>query len=62
MAWSWCRVATYRHPLTKYRAEGMRFAALDVDSANPTGAFRLYESLGFRLWREFVHYQRVISA
>jgi len=48
--------------LTKYRAEGMRFAALDVDSANPTGAFRLYESLGFRLWREFVHYQRVISA
>jgi mycothiol synthase len=48
--------------LAKYREEGMQFAALDVDSANPTGAYRLYESLGFRLWREFVHYQRVISA
>ena len=48
--------------LAKYREEGMQFAALDVDSANPTGAYHLYESLGFRLWREFVHYQRVISA
>ena len=48
--------------LGKYREEGMQFAALDVDSANPTGAYHLYESLGFRLWREFVHYQRVISA
>jgi len=48
--------------LAKYREEGMQFAALDVDSANPTGAHRLYESLGFRVWREFVHYQRVIRA
>ncbi|MBM3806385.1 MAG: GNAT family N-acetyltransferase, partial [Actinobacteria bacterium] len=48
--------------LAKYRAEGMQFAALGVDSANPTGAYRLYESLGFRLWREFVTYQRVVSA
>jgi len=48
--------------VSKYREEGMQFAALDVDSANPTGAYHLYESLGFRLWREFVHYQRVISA
>ncbi|MFM2113533.1 MAG: hypothetical protein RL643_491, partial [Actinomycetota bacterium] len=37
--------------LAKYREEGMQFAALDVDSANPTGAYHLYESLGFRLWR-----------
>jgi ribosomal protein S18 acetylase RimI-like enzyme len=48
--------------LAKYRAEGMQFAALGVDSANPTGAYQLYESLGFRLWREFVNYQRVIRA
>jgi len=48
--------------LAKYRAEGMQFAALGVDSANPTGAYRLYESLGFCLWREFVTYQRVVSA
>jgi mycothiol synthase len=48
--------------LAKYREEGMQFAALGVDSANPTGAYRLYESLGFRLWREFVNYQRDVSA
>ena len=48
--------------LAKYREEGMDFAALGVDSANPTGAYRLYESLGFRPWRESVTYQRVIHA
>ena len=48
--------------LAKYREEGMAFAALGVDSANPTGAYRLYESLGFRKWRESVTYQRVIHA
>jgi len=48
--------------LAKYREEGMQFAALGVDSANPTGAYRLYESLGFRPWRESVTYQRVVSA
>ncbi|MFM8239068.1 MAG: GNAT family N-acetyltransferase [Actinomycetota bacterium] len=48
--------------LAKYRAEGIQFAALGVDSANPTGAYRLYESLGFRPWRESVTYQRVIHA
>ena len=48
--------------LATYREEGMQFAALGVDSANPTGAYRLYESLGFESWREFVTYQRVISA
>ncbi|MFM7082925.1 MAG: GNAT family N-acetyltransferase, partial [Actinomycetota bacterium] len=48
--------------LAKYRAEGMQFAALGVDSANPTGAYQLYESLGFHPWRESVTYQRVIRA
>jgi ribosomal protein S18 acetylase RimI-like enzyme len=48
--------------LAKYREAGMQFAALGVDSDNPTGAYRLYESLGFRPWREFVTYQRVIGA
>jgi ribosomal protein S18 acetylase RimI-like enzyme len=28
-------------------ADGMEYAMLDVDSANPTGAYGLYESLGF---------------
>jgi ribosomal protein S18 acetylase RimI-like enzyme len=48
--------------LATYREQGMQFAALGVDSANPTGAYRLYESLGFQPWRESVTYQRVISS
>jgi mycothiol synthase len=48
--------------LAKYRDAGMQFAALGVDSGNPTGAYCLYESLGFRPWRESVTYQRVIGA
>ncbi|MFM8645911.1 MAG: GNAT family N-acetyltransferase, partial [Actinomycetota bacterium] len=48
--------------LAKYRAKGMQFAALGVDSANPTGAYQLYGSLGFHPWRESVTHQRVIRA
>ena len=48
--------------LDTYRREGMHFAALGVDSANPTGAYRLYESLGFRPWRRSVTYQRLVIA
>ena len=47
--------------LATYRAGGMQYAALGVDSDNPTGAYRLYESLGFSPWREFVNYQRVVT-
>ena len=46
--------------LATYRAGGMQYAALGVDSDNPTGAYRLYESLGFSPWREFVNYQREV--
>lgn len=31
-----------------FRAAGMQCAALDVDSDNPTGALRLYQSLGYQ--------------
>lgn len=48
--------------LACYRNEGMEFAAIDVDSDNPTGAYRLYESLGFTPWRQTVLYQRDVSA
>ncbi len=34
--------------MTAYRDSGMEFAALSVDTANPTGAFGMYERLGFR--------------
>ena len=33
--------------LEDFQDEGMEYAALDVDSANPTGANALYEGLGF---------------
>ena len=48
--------------LESYRYEGLDYAALGVDSDNPTGAYRLYESLGFVPWRQTVTYQRVVSA
>lgn len=34
--------------MTAYRADGMEFARLSVDTANPSGAFGMYERLGFR--------------
>ena len=48
--------------LNSYRHDGLDYAALGVDSDNPTGAYRLYESLGFVPWRQTVTYQRVVSA
>jgi mycothiol synthase len=47
--------------LAAYREDGLDMAALGVDSDNPTGAYRLYESLGFGLWRSFVTYQRDVT-
>jgi ribosomal protein S18 acetylase RimI-like enzyme len=37
--------------LVLIRDRGMTTAVLDVDSANPTGALGLYESLGFEIER-----------
>ncbi|MFM7252242.1 MAG: GNAT family N-acetyltransferase [Ilumatobacteraceae bacterium] len=47
--------------LAAYRDAGMDFAAIDVDSDNPTGAYRLYESLGFAPWRQTMLYQRDVG-
>lgn len=47
--------------LTGFRTAGFEFAALEVDSDNETGAHRLYESLGFRLWRATVMYEREVD-
>jgi len=47
--------------LAAYRDDGLDMAALGVDSDNPTGAYRLYESLGFGLWRSFVTSQRDVT-
>ena len=40
------------------RERGMETAGLGVDADNPTGALRLYESLGFRPIRRYVFYRK----
>jgi ribosomal protein S18 acetylase RimI-like enzyme len=40
------------------RDEGMTEAALGVDTANPSGALRLYEDMGFRTVRESIDYRK----
>lgn len=63
-AWRGRGVATQllTEALISYRDAGIEYAALGVDSDNPTGAFRLYESLGFQLWRQTVMFERAIGA
>ncbi len=48
--------------LVDYHGAGMDFAALGVDSDNPTGAYRLYETLGFLPWRQTVMYQAELGS
>jgi GNAT superfamily N-acetyltransferase len=43
------------------REEGMEAATLDVDSDNPSGALKLYESMGYRLEMEFTFYKKPID-
>ncbi|WP_169165272.1 GNAT family N-acetyltransferase [Cellulomonas taurus] len=42
-------VALLTAAMTAYRADGMDYAELDVDSANPSGAHGLYSSLGYEV-------------
>lgn len=48
-AWRGCGVARalLADAMRRYRADGMELAELSVDTENPNGAFRLYESLGY---------------
>lgn len=43
--------------LAAFRAEGFTHSALGVDSENPTGAYHVYERLGYRPVRRSVVYQ-----
>jgi len=43
------------------KKEGMSEAALMVDSENPSGARRLYERMGFRLFSQFTLYRKPLS-
>ena len=40
-------VALLASAMSAYRADGMEYACLSVDTANPTGAYGLYEKLGY---------------
>jgi ribosomal protein S18 acetylase RimI-like enzyme len=49
------------HALHSYTEDGLTHAALSVDTQNPTGAYGLYESLGFELYRGTTTYERQIN-
>ncbi|MDY6875683.1 MAG: GNAT family N-acetyltransferase [Chloroflexota bacterium] len=42
------------------RRRGCTHILLDVDIKNPTGALRLYESVGFRAWKKAVTYRKTL--
>jgi len=47
--------------LYSYKKDGFTHAALDVDTENPTGAYGLYASLGFHVYRGNVTFERQIA-
>jgi mycothiol synthase len=50
--------ALLAHSMQAFRAGGMQYAGLDVDSDNPTGAYGLYESLGYTLRHRATHWTK----
>ncbi len=40
------------------KEKGLEYATLDMESENPSGALRLYESLGYRKDKEFIFYRK----
>jgi len=40
------------------KEKGMDFATLDMEAENPSGALRLYESLGYKKDREFIFFRK----
>jgi hypothetical protein len=59
----WRRCATLCCASLRQLGElGFDEAALGVDTQNPSGAFKLYESLGYRVVATEVQYQREIVA
>jgi ribosomal protein S18 acetylase RimI-like enzyme len=47
--------------MQRLKDQGMEDAVLYVDDMNPTGAFRLYEKLGFKVARKSIIYQLKIG-
>ena len=44
-----------------FKAEGMDYAALGVDTENWSGALRLYAGVGFRPVKRFIHYNKAVD-
>ncbi len=49
------------HAFHEFRARGFTRASLGVDSENPTGATRLYESVGMRVESEHVTFEKELT-
>jgi ribosomal protein S18 acetylase RimI-like enzyme len=43
-----------------FKAEGLDFATLGVDTENPSGALRLYERVGFRPVKRFIQFEKPV--
>jgi ribosomal protein S18 acetylase RimI-like enzyme len=42
-------------------ADGLKFAGLGVDAANPTGAVGVYERIGFRVESRFIAFRKPVD-
>lgn len=47
--------------MERFKADGMEFAVLGVDSENPSGAYHIYEALGFAPERRSIAYIKNLS-
>ena len=47
--------------LQHLKANGVENARLNVDAANPTGALRLYESVGFSVLHSWQSYEKYLN-
>lgn len=52
--------ALLRHSFDAFRARGWTRATLGVDASSPTGATRLYERAGMRVYRDTVFLERPV--
>lgn len=50
--------ALIKHALNTLKAEGMTKAVLDVDDFNQTGAFNLYQEVGFSVVEKYLTYEK----
>ena len=50
--------ALLRHSFRKFWNRGKRSVTLGVDATSLTNATRLYEKVGMRVWREWLHYEK----